>query len=1529
MARINLSLTFLEPFRLVDWVPSSERDKNPEFLRGLSFARWHREKNQAEGENPGRPYITGTLFRSSVIKAAEQLLFLKDGEWEGISCCNGEFKGSMARHRRHRPTLVWTNRESCKNYDNACPFCLLLGRFDDKDNPDICFSNLSLPDKQAFQDPSEIGIKRILNRVDFDTGKAQDYFYIWEVEHDLCPRFEGTVKIRESIPNYNIVKDLLMSSIKFIDRLCGALCVVEFEETEGSYTYSPSPSNISDKEIKDLAERIQNILETNDALDKMHILADAVLEMRRKGPEAVSSLPLGYSREDREKNHFLWDLRNKKESLREIFEEIAKNYKNYWQELCETLGNELYIRYKNLTGGISVKKRTIGETEYQNVPKKEVSFLPSKAGYSYEWIISGKLISKTPFFFGKETKTEEQIDMQILLTKDGHYRLPRSVLRGSLRRDLRLAIGSGCDVELGSKRPCSCPVCRIMRAIAIKDTRSDDYALPPDVRKRIRINPLTGVVERGALFSMEVAPEGISFPFQLRFRGDKLPEGLKTVLAWWTESALFLGGGISTGKGRFKLEIEHALKWNLKNGLNSYLEHKGFRDKDNFDSLGQLEGLTEELKSFEAKVPFPWTALKYTISIKSPFMSGDPIEAVLDPSNTDMVTFKKHKVGASAVFAIKGESIRGVFRTAVGRNKDKLITENEHEDCNCILCRLFGNEHETGKVRFEDLELVSEPSKKRLDHVAIDRFTGGAKGQAKFDDTPLIGSPQKPLVFRGILWVKNDLDKEEKDTLKEAFLDIKSGYYPLGGKKGIGYGWIRGLTIEDVPEWLKLEAKNTTESKGAEKNISIPFNKPNLNPKAIYWPHYFLPFASCVHRENEPITKEKFKPELYTGKLICSLKTITPLIIPDTSDEDGFKLQKQHPGHKNYRFFTLNNEISIPGSELRAMVSSVYEAITNSCLRVFEETKCLSWRMEAEEAPKFKPGRVVIDQGTLKIKEMQPIRFPVYDRGLTGKELIKWFSPRTEERPYYDHPTQSDKTINLLAEFNRNFVRNEGTENLSKEIRAFWIIKNRRKAKEKDSFLFLATPMINNTHRNFVDRCFCKDAYLKFTGPNVIEVKKIEEKGINYPEIPKNWSETLHNQVILKEVTVQSSTRGKCKRKRLVPQFICADEKYIYAMTKRCERIFIPTGKSPISINPSAIKRFGQLIKEYRENAKHYNTPEVFQTRLSNDPENPLNESDLVYFREENGKVVEIIPVSISRHVDDEPIAKKLPGDLRPCVRECLIEDCRKQIKYIPEKLLFAIHPEGLCPACCLFGTTTYQGRVRFGFAYLNDKAKWLNSGNHITLSLLERPRPTWSMPDKNSTVPGRKFYVHHNGWRDAIDKPRDKNNCSVQVLDAQNEFSFEVFFENLTDWELGLLLYCLELEPHLAHKLGMGKPLGFGSVKIKVKDIIKREKPGEESIITGQKVQFLERGWEQLKAWFGKDNKPWHEIKHIEGLRKLLWWSDKEIKVKYPKLRKDKEEEKEPSYTELKDPKKGGLDVKKRRKILTTPWEPWYKDEN
>lgn len=86
------------------------------------------------------------------------------------------------------------------------------------------------------------------------------------------------------------------------------------------------------------------------------------------------------------------------------------------------------------------------------------------------------------------------------------------------------------------------------------------------------------------------------------------------------------------------------------------------------------------------------------------------------------------------------------------------------------------------------------------------------------------------------------------------------------------------------------------------------------------------------------------------------------------------------------------------------------------------------------------------------------------------------------------------------------------------------------------------------------------------------------------------------------------------------------------------------------------------------------------------------------------------------------------------------------------------------------------------------------------------------------SVLRGRKFYWHRQS-PPAPQPPKD--NLDVQAiyhpLASGSTFSFTVAFERLTTVELGSVLESLDLPAGHAHKLGLGKSFGLGSVRIKL----------------------------------------------------------------------------------------------------------------
>jgi CRISPR-associated protein (TIGR03986 family) len=107
--------------------------------------------------------------------------------------------------------------------------------------------------------------------------------------------------------------------------------------------------------------------------------------------------------------------------------------------------------------------------------------------------------------------------------------------------------------------------------------------------------------------------------------------------------------------------------------------------------------------------------------------------------------------------------------------------------------------------------------------------------------------------------------------------------------------------------------------------------------------------------------------------------------------------------------------------------------------------------------------------------------------------------------------------------------------------------------------------------------------------------------------------------------------------------------------------------------------------------------------------------------------------------------------------------------------------------------------------------------------------------------IRGRKFYWHHTrfcdanwterDWQNYLNRRRKSNgsrppetdqNAKIQALLPGAQFDFTIDFENLSSPQLGLLLWTLALPDVLngAHHLGLGKPIGMGSVVLRIRRI-------------------------------------------------------------------------------------------------------------
>jgi hypothetical protein len=154
-----------------------------------------------------------------------------------------------------------------------------------------------------------------------------------------------------------------------------------------------------------------------------------------------------------------------------------------------------------------------------------------------------------------------------------------------------------------------------------------------------------------------------------------------------------------------------------------------------------------------------------------------------------------------------------------------------------------------------------------------------------------------------------------------------------------------------------------------------------------------------------------------------------------------------------------------------------------------------------------------------------------------------------------------------------------------------------------------------------------------------------------------------------------------------------------------------------------------------------------------------------------------------------------------------------------------------------IFGTKKHAGKVliedilvKEGFIYeINTPArpKILSTPKPTSYQLYleqvkfkaERIKLTWN--DKDAIIRGYKNYWHKNPstWIDS--DPKKSNPEEIRPISPGAIFSNgKIRFDNLTGVELGALLSAIQLPEGCYHKLGMCKPLGLGSVHVKVKNL-------------------------------------------------------------------------------------------------------------
>jgi len=620
-------------------------------------------------------------------------------------------------------------------------------------------------------------------------------------------------------------------------------------------------------------------------------------------------------------------------------------------------------------------------------------------------------------------------------------------------------------------------------------------------------------------------------------------------------------------------------------------------------------------------------------------------------------------------------------------------------------------------------------------------------------------------------------------------------------------------------------------------------------------PYHFVSLDGGCNRERN-YKKIKKDEKTLTGWIECELETLTPIFIPNSSNDNAFKKFKKLAGDeaKSYDFFSYEdiknqNRIDkystpvIPGSEIKGMIRSAFEAVTNSCLSTIEEEKVLYKRTTQPG----NPGRLIFDINSKKWKIEK-----------CKKYMLKIYV--CDYDPNFISSVNVDKKLwNILSNF--HYIEN------GKRKRYFYkttdrhigreVYKIDRKFKEINRKISLFsgkvvklcyhTKMTNKEKQRLLQLSTDKE-YVRAIEDLYLQSQKFHTLE-DFREGQEIWFKVegkYKGRHYMPEVIFEISFGKKKEKNGWHKGFIHLGE---YIENKHHEYVFAPEGEFiDIPEDETVVQNLLENIKLYRDEAVNIHKRKKEHTGYKHLGEiksiEDLNGA-LIYYTERNGKYY-LSPAAIGREV--------FYNKLQDVIKVKGYEPC-DDIK-------------NLCPACALFGMVkgkkAVASRVRFTDAFPEKKQNLSDYYDDVViLSELASPKLSATefylkKPDdahlwnydyagkweiKNGKIisrfipfdnyqpqiRGRKFYWHQNinkapGIKlTEADNRREEfsdRNVAIRPLKKGIKFSFRVYFNDIIEDELRKLMWMLEISGNKvhAHKIGMGKPIGLGSVQISVK---------------------------------------------------------------------------------------------------------------
>lgn len=359
-----------------------------------------------------------------------------------------------------------------------------------------------------------------------------------------------------------------------------------------------------------------------------------------------------------------------------------------------------------------------------------------------------------------------------------------------------------------------------------KDSLLSQYADLP-IRQHVRINN-RGIAADSGKFDEQVVFAGTRFCFEMEMLGnEKESDIFSQLLAILNQSTFRLGGGSRKGFGKISVVNTQyvSLSFNdndayLKKSSNLELNKDWYNE--NKKELSKIDDVNISVEKICCQLR-PENFFLFGSGFGDDDADMTPVKEQKVVWENNIGTLKDYE------YLIPASSVKGALahRTAFHYNQlDKFFADGKSEEeieahtgtNNEAVRLLFGCEgdekgegKQRGNVLISDM-FIKSAQDKILNHVAIDRFTGGAIDGALFSEKAAYwhsdNEADYPLRLEILIDEKN-IDKMDKTKVKEKALkafnmaldDLCNGLLPLGGGVNRGHGIFNGKKCNEI--WHK------------------------------------------------------------------------------------------------------------------------------------------------------------------------------------------------------------------------------------------------------------------------------------------------------------------------------------------------------------------------------------------------------------------------------------------------------------------------------------------------------------------------------------------------------------------------------------------------------------------------------------------------------------------------------------------------------------------------------------------------------